>query len=461
MTTIQAAEINSWKDEYKNLGINSKTLIERFIKTMETISKKIGSSISGASKDRGEAKAIYRLLANDKITEEVVLDSHRKTTIKKIETCEEKVILAIQDTSELNYTSHKKTTGLGEYGTVKGSRGLLVHSTIAVTTEGICLGLLGQKIWARDPQDRGKSKENSKRSIEEKESYKWLEGMDNCNGISKDKDIVNVCDREADVYEFFQKSNEEDKKFLVRVVQNRNTIEECKIFDKVQNQQSAGTVIIEVPRDTRKNIKKRTATLDIKYTKVKICLPQNLQKRYGKNGHLEIYIILAKEINAPDGIEPIEWYLATNIEVTNKSEAMEKVRWYVQRWKIERFHYILKSGCKIEELQERDAEKLKKLILMYSIISAKLLCITYFARLYPEVSCEEIFEENEWKILYCMANRTRNLPQKVPTIKEAILYIARLGGFLGRKGDGEPGVKVIWKGFRELNTVLEYHQYLT
>ena len=116
-----------------------------------------------------------------------------------------------------------------------------------------------------------------------------------------------------------------------------------------------------------------------------------------------------------------------------------------KRWKIERFHSILKSGCEVEELQEREAEPLKKLILMYSIFAIQILSITYLARQTPDASCEEILEEQEWKVLYRIVNKTSDLPTAVPTIKEAVVYLAKLGGFLGRKGDGDPGVKVIWK----------------
>lgn len=454
-------DVNNWAhNEFKNLAIDCGRTIKRFIKTMETLSKKPNESIAAASDNIAEAKAIYRLLANEKLTEEVIISTHRKATINKLNQSGEKTILSIQDTSDLNYTSHRKTVGLGEYCSEKNAKGLIVHTSIAVTTEGIAIGLLDQKIWARQTDEGGKRKNNKSRPIEEKESYKWLESMERSNkDISKNIRVVNVCDREADVYEFFSKVIEDDRHFLVRIVQNRKTDEECKLFEKIQNEKSAGEIVVEIPRDTRRNIKKRTAILEIKYTKIKVPTPPNLHKKHGKDGYLEYFIILAKEIDTPEGMEPIEWYLATNIEISSFDEAMEKVRWYIQRWKIERFHYILKSGCEIEESQERDAIRLKKLILMYSIIAIRILCITYLSRQTPDASCEEMFDEDEWKVLYCIANKTKIVPDKAPTIKAAVAYLAKLGGFLGRKGDGEPGVKVIWKGLSTLNIVLKYCTY--
>ncbi len=452
---------NNWAyEEFNNLGINCGRLINRFIKTMITISKKINESIAGASENKAEAKAIYRLIGNHKITEDVVMNSHKKATIKRILECEERTILSVQDTTDLNYTSHKKTTGLGEYGSEKNSRGLIVHTNIAVTTEGIALGLLAQKSWARLPEERGKSNDRHKRPIEEKESYKWIESMEQSNSrMPENVRIVNVCDREGDIFEFFHKCTQENRLFLVRATQNRNTDEEIKLFERINNETASGTVIVRIPRDTRKNTPAREATLEIRYASIKISVPASLKSIYKELDFLDITIVLAKEINAPEGISPIEWYLETNIFINSFEEAIEKVRWYTQRWKIERFHYVLKNGCEVEELQQHDAEILKKLILMYSIISIRILNITYYARLNPDASCEYALDEDEWKLLYCMANKTNTVPNCVPTIKEAVSYIATIGGFLGRNGDGDPGVKVIWKGLRDMGIVLQYKYY--
>jgi hypothetical protein len=462
MSTVFTAEDKSdWcYKEFIHLGIKCGKIIDRFIRTMSTLSKKPSESIAAASSDKAEAKAIYRLLANEMLTEEIVLDAHRNATIERIKASGKTIILNIQDTTELNYTSHKKTIGLGEYGTESNSRGLITHTAIAVTPEGIALGVLDQKTWSRDPAERGKSN-NKQRAIEEKESYKWLESMDNSNqGIPEGITVVNVCDREADIYEFFDKAIEDNRHFLVRLIQNRKTVAGIKSFDAISQIEPSGQVVVEIPRDTRNNRPERTAILELSYCQVQALIPRYAHKKPDGAGYVALHIILAKEVNAPEGTAPIEWYLATNTAVTSFDEAMERVRWYVQRWKIERFHYILKSGCAIEKLQERDASRLQKLILMYSIIAIRILSMTYVARQMPEESCELFFEENEWKVLYCMAKNTSQAPQHAPTIKEAIAYLAKIGGFLGRKSDGEPGVKVIWKGLTELNIVLKYQRLL-
>ncbi|UOF90082.1 IS4 family transposase [Fodinisporobacter ferrooxydans] len=361
----------------------------------------------------------------------------------------------------LNYTSHKNTKGLGDFGAGPVQRGLIIHSTLAVTTKGIALGLLDQFIWTRDPEDRGKRIEKRQKPIKEKESYKWLKSMDRSQiGVPNEIRLVHVGDREADVYEFFDYAIANEQDFLVRVVQNRVTTDDCKLFDKVKQLLAAGNIVVEIPRDTRRNLPKREATLEIRYSRVNIKAPVNTPKKFVKHGTVTLSIVHVHEINPPEGIEPIEWYLVTSFNIANLDEAVEKVSWYIHRWKIERFHYILKSGCEIEKKQNRTAERLQKLILVYSILSVRILGMTYMARQNPEAPCTIFLEEEEWKVLYCIATRTSTPPKTAPTIKEAVSYLAKLGGFLGRKGDGEPGAQVIWKGLNELNTVLKHLRYL-
>jgi hypothetical protein len=134
------------------------------------------------------------------------------------------------------------------------------------------------------------------------------------------------------------------------------------------------------------------------------------------------------------------------------------VGYYIQRWKIERFHYVLKSGCEIEELQERNMEKMKALILMYSVIAVFIMNLTYIARIHPELPCTVLFEDGEWKILYCAAHRTKKVPDRPYTIKEAADYAGRLGGPKRAPSDGPPGVKTIWAGLQKLYTLLGYRE---
>ena len=474
---IELAELlknDSWAiEEFKNMRIKCGRLLKRFIITMITLSMKPSLSISAASTNAAEAKAIYRMIDNQLITNGIIMETEKRSTIYRIIESEEKTVLAIQDTTTLNYSGLVETSGLGDIGGSKNVRGLIAHSTIAVLPSGLPLGLLDQSIWARDPKEDGNGKNDPGRPIEEKESYKWIKAMEDSNsGIPEDIRIINVCDREGDFFEFFSAAMENGRKYLVRAVWNRNT-EEGKLFEAVKDVDPAGVIIADIPRDTRKNVKARKAALEIRHTKVKISVPLLLKNRYKGMDYLELYIVHAIETKLPEEYvsedektgkteehTPIEWFLVTDVPVKSFEDAVEKVKWYVQRWKIERFHYVLKSGCEVEELQFETADRIMKLVAMYSIIASRLLCITYVARTNPEISCETVLEENEWRILYCLTKKTKVPPEIAPTAKEAVSYLAKLGGFLGRKGDGEPGVKVIWRGLRELDTVVQYANYI-
>jgi len=459
---MEQNSMNHWAyRDFHDLGISCGRTIKRFVRSMITLSEKISTSIAGASENKAEAKAIYRLIDNKKLTEAAILQAHRKATIQQIKKQGESIILAVQDTTMLNYTSHPKTKGLGDFGASVHHKGLIVHSSIAVTPDGVALGLLDQFVWTRDLEERGKRTTKRQRPIEEKESYKWLKSMDNsCTDMPKAIRLVHIGDREADIYEFFDHATANKQDFLVRVVQNRMTTEATKLFDQVKQVPSASQIIVEVPRDTRRNLPKREVTLAIRYSQVQIAHPVKMPNTSVQNPTLSLSIVHVQERNPLPEVGPIEWYLVTSMKVTNLAEAVEKVNWYIHRWKIERFHYILKNGCQVEKLQSRTAERLEKYILLYSIISVRILGMTYLARQHPEASCTMFLEEEEWRVLYCISNRTSLPPSTPPTIKEAVLYLAKLGGFLGRKGDGDPGVKVIWKGFNQLHTILKYYTYL-
>jgi hypothetical protein len=175
-------------------------------------------------------------------------------------------------------------------------------------------------------------------------------------------------------------------------------------------------------------VKEREVTLQVRYARYEVKKPQIKNKNKALLPSLPVTVIYVKEENPPKGIEAIAWFLMTTEEVESCEAAYEIVGYYIQRWKIERFHYVLKNGCKIEELQERSMEKMKALILMYSVIAVFIMNLTYIARIHPELPCTILFEDDEWKILYCAANRTKKVPDKPYTIKEAMDYVGWLGG---------------------------------
>jgi hypothetical protein len=446
------------EDELSSVNIRDGRIVNRLIETTTILSEHPNVSIPEACEGWKETKATYRLLDNEKISYKTIIDAHRQQTIKRMRN--KGIVLAIQDTTTIDYTGHPCTKGLG-YTNLETLSGLMVHTTLAVETTGIPLGLLNQEIWTRDPAEKKERGKGRKLPTEEKESSKWLKALEvSLEGVPQNITVVTVCDREADIYDFFNKAVTEKKDFLIRAVQNRKILEEGKkLRDEVENAQIAGEVIIGVPRNTRDNIDPRDARVSIKYCPITINPP--LKRSCDKSlNSLRLYCILAEEISPPEEVTPISWLLLTTIPIVTLGDAVEKIRWYSQRWKIERYHYVLKSGCNVEELQLETRSRLENALAIYSIIAWRLLWITYQSRETPDVNCEIVLEKHEWQSLYCMINKTPIPPENPPKLKDAVLMLARLGGFLGRKNDGEPGVKVIWRGLQRLKDVAQIWQIM-
>jgi hypothetical protein len=427
---------------------------------METLSGQPDKSIWLCSENRADAKGIYRMLGNVALEQEEILRAHREATIKRMVESE-KTILAIQDTTSLNYNTQTKMKGIGYI--CDKALGVNIHSCIAVTVDGLTLGVLSQSSYNREqPCDNSRTHDSKKtRALEEKESFRWIQTLGASTAdVPEGVHVVTVCDREGDMYELFDEAVRENQSFLIRIVQNRKTVENTKILDEIRKKPCAGRIKTQIPRDSRKGLKEREAVLQIRHCSFEIQRPLILNKIKHLQAAHEMHVVYVQEEQQGQSIEPIEWYLMTNEPVENAEAAYEKAVWYMHRWKIERFHYVLKSGCAIEKLQERSMEKTTALVLMYSIIATLILNITYIARIHPQLPCTVCFAEDEWKLLYCTANKTRAPPEQPYTISEAVMYLSWLGGPKRAPSDSPPGLKTIWIGLDKLNTLLAYREWI-
>lgn len=433
--------------------------VKRMITTMTTLARSPELSIAAVSENKAEAQAIYRLLGNPNLTEEVIVDAYRKETMRQMKASGESVFLCVQDATEIDYGAREKTTGLGEFRSAK-SKGLLAHSALVLTTSGLLQRLLHQKIWARDPAMKGKR--NVSRPYEEKESYKWMEAAQaSIEGLPATTRLIHIGDREADFFEFLRGLEQEEQSYVVRAVQNRiSETDGRRMWDKVCAGPEALRIVVSIPRDTRQETPARETTLAMRYGSDTVKVPNHLKYKGADYAPLSCTVIHVVEVTPLPDQEPIEWFLLTNMPLASEEDAYEKVGWYIKRWQIERFHYILKSGCGVEKLQQHDAEKLRKLILMYSIITLELQRLTYLSRLEPDVPCTQVMSEDEWQVLYRIANKTKTLPAKPPTLQEAALALAKLGGSLGRKSDGNPGVKMLWRGLQVFKNDFNSYRFL-
>jgi hypothetical protein len=442
---------------FERIDLGDKDLERRFVRTLEQLGSDPQASIHRACGKESQSKAVYRMIGNEKLTERAIVETHHDVTMERIGESGARVVLIPQDTTEFNFSRLEKTSGLGSIGTDPALRGLIMHSAIGVSPQGQVFGLLHQKIWTRPPEEYGKKHKRKELPIEEKESYKWLETMEQAeSGNSCNTTFVHVCDREGDLYEFFEKANREQRAFLCRRVHNRKVKEtEKSIEEFLASQPAAGTYQVQIPRDSHTDREARTAEVEIRFGQAHVMCPQRHERNTELRQTLVLQMISAQEVNAPEGTKPVDWQLITNLAVNDFETARQYVQWYSRRWMIELFHRALKEGCAIEKLQSDTAERLSKLIEMYSIIAMRIMQVTYLARTDPDASCETVLTPFEWKVLYSAAKRTTRVPEKPPTNKEAAIMIAQLAGFSGYKSSGFPGIKVMWWGMTKLLTLLD------
>lgn len=453
-------ENNRWDEEYKELELGDKRLETRLYKMMESIWKTPDKTIHLSSGGRNEAKAAYRFLSNEKAEISKIASSVKASTAAKIKKSGESVILSIQDTTSLSYSEREKIEGMGYYCDSE-TKGMNVHTAIALTRAGLPLGVLHQEYHTREEKkQQGSTKEQRQfRPIEEKESYQWLNSMkESRTGIPETVKLIHVCDREGDIYELFDIAEKENEIFLVRILHNRLTVDSKRVMDELEQKETDGTLLVKIARNPKEHTPSRTVLMNFTYGEYEIKCPHRRKESHISKS-LRVKGIYVCESGKSKN-KAIRWFLLTNDSIENNNEAIEMIRNYTQRWKIERFHYVLKSGCSIERKQSRTYKKLCLLTLLYSVIAMMILNMTYFGRLFPDMPCDVFFDENEWKVLYCIANKVKFPPTSPYSISQAISYIAVLGGGIPAPSDGTPGVKTLWLGLQKLFFAVDCFAFL-
>jgi hypothetical protein len=314
-----------------------------------------------------------------------------------------------------------------------------------MTPEKLCLGTLHTHTWVRDNQF-GKRYERAKKPIDEKESQRWIDGYrETCNVQKQMKDtrLVYIADRESDIYELFVEGIKGEANWLIRAVRDRKTLGTNKIREELVKETSLGSLTLKLSH--RKKRKRREANLKIFAKQLSLLGPN--RQGLGRLPNVTVTAVLAIEENPPAGEEPIDWLLITDMEVNSLEEALEKLQWYSCRWQIEIFFFTLKSGCQIEKLQLETLDRLKSAVALYMIIAWRLLYIKMLHKKLPEISCDFIFEREEWQVIYFIINK-RPPPKTPPLLSEMVNMLAKLGGYLNRKNDSPPGIKTLWRGIQ-------------
>jgi len=451
--------------EFESVKLGDKRLNRRLLKVANDLLNNPTEAIHNASNGWAQAKAAYRLFDNDKLTEDSLMQAHREETIKRVEESRCDILFAIQDTTTLNYTHHPKKQGINKInqnqGFDKPSKGFFLHNTLIMTEDGLPLGLLDQKIYQHSAVDKVNHKQ---RPIHEKESFRWIEALQITSSLCRNKNIISVADRESDIFELFVEANILSSKILIRAAHDRILKDEAQesqtIWKKLQEVPIAGYQDLYLP--SRHNQPERIVNLEIRYAEIILKAPH--RKPEAKTKILEsvkLQAVWLYESNPPKGTTALEWMLLTNMNVSNIQDAINMGKWYRLRWQIECYHRVLKSGCKIEDCRLETFDRLKKYVRLKSIIAFRLLWLTMINRVNPEASSDTILRDYEWKALCCHISKTPIPPKNPPSVREAVRMIAKLGGFLGRKNDKEPGMTYIWRGWEKLTLIAEFWHSIT
>lgn len=458
--------------EFEKCEFGDSRLTQRIMKLADTIRNNPQTSINAACGSFDQSKAAYRLFENEKVTIDKIIEPHIEQTLKRTQNIKNYIIL-VQDTTTIT-CEYPSTKDMGvrvkNKGFKEGIKGVELHSSFALSPDGVPLGVLKQTFFTYDEIRKNRGQEESNivdvnkvYSIEEKASKRWIEHLKTTNSLGE-KQFIHVADRECDIYEFLQSAHDINAKYVIRSSSNRIIYEgksrkkSQTIEDKLSKLAPLGNITIEIKNShgVREN-----HICEIK--NLSTCLFAPYRKPTARGESLEnipVNIVEAKEIN-PTSDKRLHWKILTNLTLENFEDVLKIINIYKMRWSIECFHRILKSGFNLEKSRLNCRDKVEKLATILSVVSWHLFWIYMFSRDNPTSQADDIFSKEEIKILKISAKKLKIKTQKKIDIYTAVLIIARLGGYLGRKHDGPPGMEVIWRGWKKLYERIEFMEELT
>lgn len=404
-------------------------------------------SVPGACKQWSDVLGAYRFFDNERVEFEDILSGHKEATLARME--DHQVILVAQDTTFLNFATSQNKEGFGTLKkTVRNEH--LLHVNVAFTDRRVNLGVLQGRMWQRT----GVPSHRRQRATKDKESQRWMDGYESACEVQArypQKCVISIADREGDIHEWYELAQRTEARaaaaYIVRAKQERRIeIEDDEhgyLWEWIAEQPVLGRYEVEVP--ARGGRSARLAQLCVRAGEV------TLAGRIGKAiaTPVTLHVVFAEEQGTPEGSSPIRWMLLTNLPVDTFDTARAIIEWYRSRWEIEIFFRVIKNACQVETLRLQTATRLENAIAVYLIIAWRLHLLTMLAREQPDIACDEVLSEQEWKTIYLMQKR-KAPPKNPPRLREITRMLAMLGGFLGRKGDGEPGTKTIWIGYTNL-----------
>jgi len=438
-----------WVDhEFSGIDLGDMRLNKRLLTLASHASTKPTASINQAEPDAQSCKAAYRFYGNESVKAEAIISPHIKRTVERMSDYD--WCLSLEDTVYYSYDKHIKTEGLGHIGT--GQRGIIQHHALVTTLEGLPLGVLHQNIWSR------KVKHHPQRQLaplEEKESYKWFQCVESCEKAKPPQvNLVHVADREADIFLLLEHMRQLEAYYVIRASEPRKIQDEdINLIEHLDRLDCMGKEAFKIGKSSKTPA--RTAELSIYYSAVTLEPSTYLTRRGIACESQSIWVVYALEENPPKGVKALSWVLLTNVPVNSLNDALQRIDWYRKRWIIETYHKVIKSGCLVEDCRLAHADKLSRYIALMSVVGWRILWMRYIQNENPDSKCTLVLTKMEYRALYLKMKKTKKMPRKVPSVKQAIRWIAQLGGFLGRQSDGDPGVITIWRGWRRLQDYVD------
>ncbi len=434
--------------DFSHLDFGDVRRNERFVSIINTISRAPEESIPLQNDSWYQTKATYEFYKNEEVSlatlQQLIRPAFSHYGSSQVAGVEH-VIIA-HDFCQISY-NNSSAEGLGYLANVEG-RGIITYNSIAISSTGIPLSLLYQQSFTRPLDELGKAQKRKKIDFEDKESYYWYKGITAVNEqLGDNVHKIHVADREADIYELFFCRYEKNTDLVVRAKHNRKLADRSALWDAVSEQALATKVTLEIP-DKRGN-KHGGIEVEVRYHQVEILRPETSNNKYES---VSMFAIELRQVSPKQSWqdELLHWKLLTTIAVNSITDALRCVQIYCYRWLIERFHFVLKSGTQIEQLQLQKAVSLQKAVHVYSIAAMRLMQLTYQPRETPDVSCEVLLTKEQWMVLYALIHKKPPTSDQPPTLGQAVRWIGRLGGHLGRKSDGHPGLQTVWRGYRRL-----------
>lgn len=454
----EAALTHELDDEMRGLALDDKRLNQRGRQLLQTLAAQPEASINTACQGWAETQAAYRFFDNDAVTPDALLEPHAAATMQRVR--QQPVALIVQDTTELDYTAHPPT----DSGCLNaaGRRGLFAHVHCAVTPERLNLGVLDIVYHDRDPATLGQTDDRAAWPIEDKESFRWLQGYRLACAVAAaapETQTVSVADREADMYDIYVEAQKPDgvrAEYLIRSRVTRCTPERnpaagpqthFKVRERVAATAISHTRTLDLPATAKRAA--RTACVTIRAVTVTVKPPQTQPHAPA----VLLNVVLVHEVDGPGDDTEVDWLLLTSLPIATVAEILHVVTCYGARWMIEVYFRTWKTGCRIEDIQLETVARLQRCLALYAIIAWRLVYVTQRGRVEPDLPCTTLFTTVEWQTVWRLV--TKQAPPKTPPrLVELLALLATLGGYNRRKGDGPPGPQTIWVGLRRLRDFL-------